>query len=144
MRFQHPEVAAGNDDRRCHDDRNDLRRTHEPSAEAEGQVLLSQRGPNHEHEEHRDNRVEPLNADRSMGQEQQPEAKEALRALTSVRLADFTTLGRISPAGRREKLDELLAGLEADLPLFAEQLTLSYLAHAEPSVSLGSLEDKGV
>jgi uncharacterized circularly permuted ATP-grasp superfamily protein/uncharacterized alpha-E superfamily protein len=73
-----------------------------------------------------------------------PAERTALRALTSVRLADFTTLGRVSPAGRREKLDELLAGLEADLPLFAEQLTLSYLAHAEPSVSLGTLEDKGV
>jgi uncharacterized circularly permuted ATP-grasp superfamily protein/uncharacterized alpha-E superfamily protein len=73
-----------------------------------------------------------------------PAARTALRALTSVRLADFATLGRVSPTGRREKLDELLAGLEADLPLFAEQLTLSYLVHAEPSVSLGSLEEKGV
>ncbi|HTQ04157.1 MAG TPA: circularly permuted type 2 ATP-grasp protein [Polyangiaceae bacterium] len=73
-----------------------------------------------------------------------PAARIALRALTSVRLADFTTLGRVSAAGRREKLDELLAGLEADLPLFAEQLTLSYLAHAETSVSLGTMEDKGV
>jgi uncharacterized circularly permuted ATP-grasp superfamily protein/uncharacterized alpha-E superfamily protein len=73
-----------------------------------------------------------------------PAARTALRALTSVRLADFTVLGRVSPAGKREKLDELLAGLEADLPLFADQLTLSYLAHAEPSVSLGIMEDKGV
>jgi hypothetical protein len=36
-----------------------------------------------------------------------------------------------------------MAGLEADLPLFADQLTLSYLAHAEPSVSLGTLETRG-
>jgi uncharacterized alpha-E superfamily protein len=71
-------------------------------------------------------------------------ARTALRALTSVRLADFTLLARVSASGRREKLDELLAALEADLPLFAEQLTLSYLAHAEPSVSLGTLEDRGV
>jgi uncharacterized circularly permuted ATP-grasp superfamily protein/uncharacterized alpha-E superfamily protein len=73
-----------------------------------------------------------------------PAARTALRALTSVRLAELTALGRVSPTGRREKLDELLAGLETDLPLFADQLTLSYLAHAEPSVSLGTMEDKGV
>jgi uncharacterized circularly permuted ATP-grasp superfamily protein/uncharacterized alpha-E superfamily protein len=73
-----------------------------------------------------------------------PAARTALRALTSVRLADFTLLGRVSHAGKREKLDELLAALEADLPLFADQLTLSYLAHAEPSISLGTMEDKGV
>jgi uncharacterized alpha-E superfamily protein len=73
-----------------------------------------------------------------------PAARTMLRALTSVRLADFATLGRVSAAGRREKLDELLAALETDLPLFADQLTLSYLAHAEPSVSLGTMEDKGV
>jgi uncharacterized circularly permuted ATP-grasp superfamily protein/uncharacterized alpha-E superfamily protein len=71
-------------------------------------------------------------------------ARTALRALTSVRLADFTTLGRVTPEGKREKLDELMASLETDLPLFADQLTLSYLAHAEPSVSLGTLEEKGV
>jgi uncharacterized circularly permuted ATP-grasp superfamily protein/uncharacterized alpha-E superfamily protein len=71
-------------------------------------------------------------------------ARTALRALTSVRLADFTVLGRFSATGQREKLDDLLAALETDLPLFAEQLTLSYLAHAEPSVSLGTMEDRGV
>ena len=73
-----------------------------------------------------------------------PATKTALRALTSVRLADFTTLARVNAAGKREKLDELLAALQADLPHFAEQLTLSYLAHAEPSVSLGSLEERAV
>jgi uncharacterized alpha-E superfamily protein len=71
-------------------------------------------------------------------------ARTALRALTSVRLADFATLGRVTPEGKRDKLDELMASLETDLPLFADQLTLSYLAHAEPSVSLGTLEEKGV
>jgi uncharacterized circularly permuted ATP-grasp superfamily protein/uncharacterized alpha-E superfamily protein len=71
-------------------------------------------------------------------------ARTALRALTSVRLADFTVLGRVTPEGKRDKLDELMASLETDLPLFADQLTLSYLAHAEPSVSLGTLEEKGV
>ncbi len=73
-----------------------------------------------------------------------PAAKTALRCLTSVRLTDFATLGRVNAKGKREKLDELLAALETDLPLFADQLTLSYLAHAEPSVSLGSLEEKSV
>jgi hypothetical protein len=38
----------------------------------------------------------------------------------------------------------MLAALEADLPLFADQLTLIYLAHAEPSVTLGSLEEKSI
>lgn len=71
-------------------------------------------------------------------------ARTALRALTSVKLADWSVLGRASANGRREKLDELLGALELDLPLFADQLTLSYLAHAEPSVTLGSLEEKGV
>ncbi|HEX5099633.1 MAG TPA: hypothetical protein VFV94_09045, partial [Polyangiaceae bacterium] len=70
--------------------------------------------------------------------------KTALRCLTSVRLTDFATLGRVNARGKREKLDELLAALETDLPLFADQLTLSYLAHAEPSVSLGSLEERAV
>jgi len=73
-----------------------------------------------------------------------PAARTALRALTSVRLADLSALARVSPEGKREKLDELLGALEADLPLFADQLTLSYLAHAETSVSLGTMEDKGV
>jgi uncharacterized circularly permuted ATP-grasp superfamily protein/uncharacterized alpha-E superfamily protein len=73
-----------------------------------------------------------------------PAAKTALRCLTSVRLTDFATLGRVNARGKREKLDELLAALETDLPLFADQLTLSYLAHAEPSVSLGSLEERAV
>jgi len=64
--------------------------------------------------------------------------------LTSVRLADWSTLSRSAASGKREKLDELLGALETDLPLFADQLTLSYLAHAEPSISLGSLEEKPV
>jgi uncharacterized circularly permuted ATP-grasp superfamily protein/uncharacterized alpha-E superfamily protein len=73
-----------------------------------------------------------------------PAARTALRALTSVQLADLALLGRVSAEGKREKLDELLGGLETDLPLFADQLTLSYLAHAETSVSLGTMEDRGV
>ena len=73
-----------------------------------------------------------------------PSARTALRALTNVRLADLSALARVTPEGKREKLDELLGGLEVDLPLFADQLTLSYLAHAETSVSLGTMEDKGV
>jgi uncharacterized circularly permuted ATP-grasp superfamily protein/uncharacterized alpha-E superfamily protein len=71
-------------------------------------------------------------------------ARTALRALTSVKLADWSVLGRTGPDGRREKLAEMLGALEVDLPLFADQLTLSYLAHAEPSVTLGSLEEKSV
>jgi uncharacterized alpha-E superfamily protein len=73
-----------------------------------------------------------------------PASRTALRALTSVRLADWSTLSRSGSGGKREKLDELLGALETDLPLFADQLTLSYLAHAEASVSLGSLEERPV
>jgi uncharacterized circularly permuted ATP-grasp superfamily protein/uncharacterized alpha-E superfamily protein len=71
-----------------------------------------------------------------------PVARTALRTLASVRLADLPLLARPAESRRREKLDELLASLEEGLPMLADQLTASYLAHAEPSVSLGHLEEK--
>jgi uncharacterized circularly permuted ATP-grasp superfamily protein/uncharacterized alpha-E superfamily protein len=70
-----------------------------------------------------------------------PTARTALKMLASLRLADLGALARPSPDGRRERLDELCAALETDLPTMADQLTLSYLAHAAPSVSLGSLSE---
>ncbi len=73
-----------------------------------------------------------------------PSARTALRDLSSIRLADLSTLSRTGPDGKRERLDELCAALESDLPLLADQLTLAYLAHAEPSISLGSLEERAV
>jgi uncharacterized circularly permuted ATP-grasp superfamily protein/uncharacterized alpha-E superfamily protein len=66
-----------------------------------------------------------------------PIARTALRALANVRLADVTVLARAGDNKRRGKLDELLASLEEALPALADQLTLAYLAHAEPAVSLG-------
>src|SRR4051812_411740 len=48
-----------------------------------------------------------------------PATRTMLRALTSIRLADFAALGRVSAAARREKLGRLLACLETELPLFA-------------------------
>jgi len=72
-----------------------------------------------------------------------PSARTALRALSSVRLAELPLLARTGPTGRREALDTLLGALETDLPLLAEQLTLSYLAHAKPSVSLGTMAERG-
>jgi uncharacterized alpha-E superfamily protein len=70
-------------------------------------------------------------------------ARTALRALSSVRLAELSVLARTGPTGRRYELEKLCAALEEDLPLLADQLTLSYLAHAKPSVSLGSMEEPG-
>jgi hypothetical protein len=79
------------------------------------------------------------NAEREVGLS--PVARIALRVLQTVRLAELSALARPSENRKREKLDELLATLEEGLPALAEQLTLSYLAHAEPSVSLGHLEE---
>jgi uncharacterized alpha-E superfamily protein len=70
-------------------------------------------------------------------------ARIALRMLSSVRLAELSVLSRTGPTGRREELDTLLAALETDIPLLADQLTLSYLAHAKPSVSLGTMAQRG-
>jgi uncharacterized alpha-E superfamily protein len=72
-----------------------------------------------------------------------PSARTALHALSSVRLAELSVLARTGPTGRRYELEKLCAALEEDLPLLADQLTLSYLAHAKPSVSLGSMEEPG-
>jgi uncharacterized circularly permuted ATP-grasp superfamily protein/uncharacterized alpha-E superfamily protein len=69
-------------------------------------------------------------------------ARSALSVLASVRLAELSTLARAGENRRREKLDELLASLEEGLPALADQLTLSYLAHAEPATSLGHLEER--
>ncbi|HWA71796.1 MAG TPA: circularly permuted type 2 ATP-grasp protein [Polyangiaceae bacterium] len=66
-----------------------------------------------------------------------PEAKTALRALSAVRFADLDELSRADSFGRRQNLDELLSELDSALPLLADQLTLSYLAHAQSSVSVG-------
>lgn len=66
------------------------------------------------------------------------EAKTVLRALSQVRCADIHQLAQPDASGQRSQLDELLRDLERSLPLLAEQLTLSYLAHAQASFSLGS------
>lgn len=67
-----------------------------------------------------------------------PEAKTVLRALSQVRFADLDQLARPDALGRRGRLDELLGEIEAALPELADQLTLNYLAHARPSIFVGS------
>lgn len=67
-----------------------------------------------------------------------PEAKTVLKAVSAVRFADLDRLARSDALGRRPALDELLGELESAWPLLADQLTLSYLAHARPSVFVGS------
>ncbi len=62
------------------------------------------------------------------------ESKTIIAALSTVRLADLERLARADARGRRVELEALLRHLEGALPTFAEQLTLSYLAHAQPSV----------
>jgi uncharacterized alpha-E superfamily protein len=69
-----------------------------------------------------------------------PEAKTVQRALAVIRLADLERLSRAESSGRRAALDDTLSELETALPLLADQLTLSYLAHAEESFSLGGPE----
>jgi uncharacterized alpha-E superfamily protein len=67
-----------------------------------------------------------------------PEAKTVLKTLSAVRFADLDRLARSDSLGRRGALDDLLGELELQLPLLADQLTLSYLAHARPSVFVGN------
>jgi len=69
-----------------------------------------------------------------------PESKTVLRALSALRLADLERWARADAHGRRANLDEALAEIELALPLLADQLTLSYLAHAEESFTLGGPE----
>lgn len=68
-----------------------------------------------------------------------PEAKTVLKAISQVRFADLDQLARPDALGRRASLDGLLGELDAALPQLADQLTLNYLAHARPSVFVGSL-----
>jgi len=65
------------------------------------------------------------------------EQRLALSLVTTLRLADVTALARPTPEGRRPGLDELLAGLEADLPRLSESLARQYLTHLQPSRQLG-------
>jgi uncharacterized circularly permuted ATP-grasp superfamily protein/uncharacterized alpha-E superfamily protein len=69
-----------------------------------------------------------------------PEAKTVMRALSVVRLADLERLLRPDASGRRSALHDTLSEIETAFPLLADQLTLSYLAHAEESFSLGGSE----
>ena len=69
-----------------------------------------------------------------------PESRIVLKALSLIRTADLERLARTDGHGRRTALDDALCELETALPLLADQLTLSYLAHAEESFSLGSPE----
>ncbi|HET9953056.1 MAG TPA: circularly permuted type 2 ATP-grasp protein [Polyangiaceae bacterium] len=71
------------------------------------------------------------------------EAKTVVRALSLVRLSELEKLARVDPqTHQRVALSDLLAQLELALPVLADQLTLGYLAHAQPSFSLGSLAER--
>ena len=69
-----------------------------------------------------------------------PEARTVLKALSVLRVAELDRLMRPDAHGRRSALDETLSEIESALPLLADQLTLSYLAHAEESFSFGGSE----
>ncbi|MDR3636941.1 MAG: circularly permuted type 2 ATP-grasp protein [Isosphaeraceae bacterium] len=62
-----------------------------------------------------------------------PEQRLMLGALTRVRVADIDRLARADADGRRTGLDDLLARLEADLPVLADSLTRHYLSHLQVS-----------
>ncbi|MFO7180948.1 MAG: circularly permuted type 2 ATP-grasp protein [Pseudomonadota bacterium] len=62
------------------------------------------------------------------------ESKTIVEALSVVRLADLERIARADAHGHRGELAALLGHLERALPTFAEQITLSYLAHVQPSV----------
>ena len=67
-----------------------------------------------------------------------PEGKIVLAALSAIRFADLAQLAQCDAFGKRGSLEQLLSDLELAFPRLAEQLTLSYLAHAQASFSFGS------
>jgi uncharacterized circularly permuted ATP-grasp superfamily protein/uncharacterized alpha-E superfamily protein len=69
-----------------------------------------------------------------------PETKTVVRALSVLRLAELERWARADAHSRRTNLDDALSEIETALPLLADQLTLSYLAHAEESFTLGGPE----
>jgi uncharacterized alpha-E superfamily protein len=68
-----------------------------------------------------------------------PEQRLMLAALTRVRVADIDLLARADDQGRRAALDDLLARLEADLPVLSDSLTRHYLSHLQVSRQFATL-----
>jgi uncharacterized circularly permuted ATP-grasp superfamily protein/uncharacterized alpha-E superfamily protein len=64
------------------------------------------------------------------------EQRIALRALTTLRLADAQELGKAGEDGVRRQLDRLLADLHTDLPTLGDSITRSYFTHVPPSRQL--------
>jgi uncharacterized alpha-E superfamily protein len=67
------------------------------------------------------------------GHGRSPEQRLILKSLTRVRVADIDDLAQPGPEGGREQLDDLLAGLAADIPVLSDTLTRNYLAHLQVS-----------
>jgi uncharacterized circularly permuted ATP-grasp superfamily protein/uncharacterized alpha-E superfamily protein len=67
-----------------------------------------------------------------------PEQRLVLTTLTTVRLADIDQLARTNAEERRDKLDEFLSQLAADLPALSDALTHRYLSHLQASRHLSA------
>jgi uncharacterized alpha-E superfamily protein len=58
--------------------------------------------------------------------------KRLEEAASSLFRADVHALCEPGPGGSRERLDELLAGLQAALPALSNAITHAYFSHAQP------------
>lgn len=67
-----------------------------------------------------------------------PEQRLALSLLTAVQLADIDRLAAVSSKSTRPHLDELLARLEADLPVLSDKITHHFLSHLQTSRHLSA------
>jgi uncharacterized circularly permuted ATP-grasp superfamily protein/uncharacterized alpha-E superfamily protein len=67
-----------------------------------------------------------------------PEQRLALSLLTDMQLADIDRLAAVSSKGTRPRLDELLARLEADLPVLSDKITHHFLSHLQTSRHLSA------
>jgi uncharacterized circularly permuted ATP-grasp superfamily protein/uncharacterized alpha-E superfamily protein len=67
-----------------------------------------------------------------------PEQRLALALLTAVQLADIDRLAAVSSKSTRPHLQELLARLEADLPVLSDHITHHFLSHLQTSRHLAS------
>jgi uncharacterized circularly permuted ATP-grasp superfamily protein/uncharacterized alpha-E superfamily protein len=66
------------------------------------------------------------------------EQRIVLGALTALRMAEADRLAQVDPSGRRTKLHELLAKIDAELPLLSDALTRHYFSHLQLSRQFSS------
>jgi uncharacterized alpha-E superfamily protein len=67
-----------------------------------------------------------------------PEQRLALSLLTALQLADIDRLAAVSAKSTRPHLEELLAHLEADLPVLSDRITHHFLSHLQTSRHLAA------